>query len=393
LRLQGRTAARPLSAILFLSLAGQGCAPTAMEPPVNASQIEPRRRTVYSLDWRAQVQRDSVEEPPLKVLQSRYEPLETVAPLVVALPSGIEIVAGSSSGAMIAVDTRGKKRWDILRPGGLHSGLAAREGKIYFGCADGTVTAIDAENGHELWTYNTSEEPGTAPVFAGGLVLVSTHEQTLFALDVNTGQWRWQYHRDQSSEFTIRGVSTPLVVNDRIYTGFADGTVMCLRLSDGTVLWQTGSSRREPYLDAESAPQTDGQRIFATSYRDGLIALSPEKGEVLWQKTFPQVNHLTFSHGTLYATAVGKVAAFAPTDGTQLWSKGTEFRTATGVEVWKGLLMVPTDGPLFFLDGRTGRPLGDSFNPGRGISAVPTIFGRDMYVMSNAGWLYAMSLR
>jgi outer membrane protein assembly factor BamB len=294
---------------------------------------------------------------------------------------------------MIAVDVRGKRRWDILRPGGLYSGLFAHEGNIYFGCADGTITAIDAESGRQLWTYNTGEEPGTTPVIAGGLVLVSTHEQTLFALDATTGVWRWQYHREQSNEFTIRGVSTPLVVNDRIYIGFADGAVVSLRLADGSVLWQTGASRQEPYRDAESAPQTDGQRIFASSYRDGLLALSPDKGDVLWQKAFPEVNHIAFSHGTLYATAVGKVAAFSPSDGAELWSKGTSFRTATGIEVWKGLVMVPTDGPLFFLDGRTGRPLGDAFNPGRGISAVPTIFGRDMYLMSNAGWLYGMSLR
>jgi outer membrane protein assembly factor BamB len=378
---------------MWLCLGGLGCAPVALEPPVNASHVETPRRTIYSLDWRAQVQRDSEEEPPLKLLQARYEPLETVAPLVVPLPSGIEIVAGSSSGALIAVDTRGKKRWDVLRPAGLHSGLAAQEGKIYFGCSDGTISAVDAETGKQLWTYNTGEEPGTTPVIAAGLVLVATHEQTLFALDVATGQWRWQYHRNSAGEFTIRGVSTPLVVNDRLFVGFADGAVVGLRVSDGTVLWQTGSNRQEPYLDVESQPQTDGQHIFATSYRDGLMALSPDKGEVLWQKAFPAVNHLTFSHETLYATAVGKVAAFSPTDGTELWSKGTSWRTATGIQVWKGLVMVPTDGPLFFLDGRTGRPLGEAFNPGRGISAVPTIFGRDMYVMSNAGWLYAMSLR
>jgi outer membrane protein assembly factor BamB len=374
-------------------LSGFGCTPTVFDPPVNSSTIEPKHRTVYSINWRAQIQSDFVEEPPIGLTQARYEPYETVSPLVVPLPSGTEIVGGGSSGALVAVDTRGKKRWEVIRPGGLHSGLFAQDGRIYFGCADGTITAVDAETGRQVWTYNTGEEPGTTPVIAGGLVLVATHELTLFALDVGTGEWRWQYHREQPSDFTIRGVSKPLVMNDRIVIGFADGAVVSLRLADGTVLWQVGASRHEPYRDIDSEPQTDGQRVFATSYREGLLAIGAEKGEVLWQKPFPQVNHLTLSRDTLYATAVGKVAAFSPADGTELWNKGTGWRTATGISVWKGLVMVPTDGPLFFLDGRTGRPLGDAFNPGRGISAVPTIYERDMYVMSNAGWLYAMSLR
>ena len=54
--------------------------------------------------------------------------------------------------------------------------------------------------------------------------------------------------------------------------------------------------------------------------------------------------------------------------------------------------MFSTDGPLLFLDVRTGRELGRQFNPGRGIAAVPTVSGRDLYVLSNNGWLYGMHL-
>jgi outer membrane protein assembly factor BamB len=372
---------------------GQGCAPTPLELPVNQSNLHPDRRSVYQIDWRAEIRSDLVSEPPLGLEILRYDPIETVTPLVVPIGEGIEVVAGASSGELLAFDARGKRRWAVQRPGALRSGLATFQGRVYFGSADGTIAAVDAETGQQLWSYDTGEEPGTTPVMIGGLVMVATHQQTLFALDAASGQWRWQYHRDQPREFTIRGVSKPLVVNDRIVVGFADGSVVCLKAVDGAVAWQVESRRDESYIDSDSAPQTDGQRIFATSYRDGLLALSLEKGEVVWQHAFPQVNHLAYNRGTLFATAVGRVAAFSSTDGTELWAKGTSFRTASGIEIWKGLLMVPTEGPLFFLDGRTGRPLGDSFNPGRGISAVPTIHGRSMYVMSNAGWLYAMSLR
>jgi outer membrane protein assembly factor BamB len=382
---------RVAAAVVILGVVA--CAPRPFEAPVNESRIPQDRRTIYSLDWRAQVSSDWVEGPPVRLEQLTYEPLETVTPLVLPTGTGTEIVAGSNTGSLIAFDARGKKRWAVQRPGPLRSGLAGLEGRIYFGSADGTIAAVNAETGQQLWSYDTGEEPGTTPVISGGLILVSTHEQTLFALDAATGQWRWQYHRDQPKDFTIRGVSTPLVINDRLFVGFADGAVVCLRLADGALLWQVESHREHTYLDSDSAPQTDGQRIFATSYREGVLALSPDKGNVLWQKAFPQVNHLAFSRGTLYATAVGRVGAFAPSDGTQLWARGTGNLTATALEAWKGLLMVPTDGPLFFLDGRAGRTLGDSFNPGRGISAAPAIYGRSMYVMSNAGWLYAMTLR
>jgi hypothetical protein len=54
-------------------------------------------------------------------------------------------------------------------------------------------------------------------------------------------------------------------------------------------------------------------------------------------------------------------------------------------------LIVPTTAALIFLNRRDGRPR-RTFNPGRGISAPPTFRAGELYIVSNYGYVYALSL-
>ena len=310
--------------------------------------------------------------------------------MVVKLKQGNEILAGGSNGRLYAFSLNGKLRWHFEVLGQLRVQPGSADGRIFVGSSNGGLYALDAENGKLLWRYDTGEELGSVPVVVGGTVLVASHLDTLFAIDTATGKWLWQYRRNQTKEFTIRGVATPVIAGGLIVDGFADGAVVALKADNGALVWQHIPGGDDAFPDANASPQTDGQRVFVSSYQDGILALSLQKGEILWRHAFPSATGLLLDHN-LYATGVGKVAAFSPFDGTKLWEKGIGKLSPTGLSALPGLLMVPTDGPIYFLDGSTGRLAGQTFNPGRGVSAAPGIYGNEIYVLSNAGWLYAMS--
>jgi outer membrane protein assembly factor BamB len=354
----------------------------------------PRHHSVYRIDWRAFVT-PSTENGPIDLVVSRYAPLESSIPVVVARQSGpkAEVVVGGSNGVLKAFTLRGKLLWQFQGGGPMGSPIADGA-QVLVGCGDGQLYALSADDGSLLWSYATGEELGSAPAVSNGMVFVLSNSDTLFALDAQTGKWAWRYRREASGhEFAIRSVSSPLLVGDLAVAGFSDGAVVALRPKDGAVVWQHMTSGSNELQDSDGSPQTDGQRVFVANYKDGLTALALQDGHILWQRALPTASQLRLSRGTLFASAVGKLAAFNAYDGTPLWEKGTGSLTATGMLTFPGLLVVSIEGPMMFLDSRTGRPLGKAFEPGKsGITSAPGLHGRDLYVLSNNGWLYAMHL-
>lgn len=382
-------------ALAIAALALSACATPSLDAQLT-DRDQPRRHTVFRIDWRAVVAPATEADPPVELVQSRWEPLEPAGPIVVKLggakPFG-EVVAGGSNGELKAFAlSNGKPLW-TFKGGGPMSSPAADGDRVFAGSGDGHLYAVSAVDGRLLWTYACNEELGSRPVFKDGLVFVQSHADGLFAIEAATGKWKWQYRRDPTTkEFTMRGVGTPALVKDLIVAGFSDGAAVALKTSDGQVVWQHVTPVTDQLVDTQGSPQTDGERVFVANYKDGLTALSVTDGRILWQKAFPQATQLRLGRGSLFASGVGTLAAFSPFDGSLQWQRTTGALSATSLTLFPGLLMVATDGPLYFLDARSGRALGRGFNPGRGIAAAPGLSGRGLYVLSNNGWLYAMHL-
>jgi outer membrane protein assembly factor BamB len=347
-------------------------------------------RSLFRVDWRAPVRGDTVDEPPLAVEMLRWSPQETAAPLVIG--SEQEVVVGSTAGSLSAFAFDGHLLWRFATRGPITTSATYAEGSLFIASADGSIYALDPRTGIQRWTYDLGEEPASSPVVAGALLFVATHQESLFALDAASGARRWHYRREQLRPFTLRNVATPRPAGDLVFTGFSDGTTLALKADDGTVVWQRSAGPGDQFVDADASPQIAGSRVYVASFRDGISSVDRTRGDLVWHKPFPGATGLLLQDGILFATAIGKVAAFSPGDGTQLWELGLGERTPGLLRVAGGILMVPTTDSLLFLDDHSGARLGAAFSPGRGVDAAPALSGREVYVLSNAGWLYALGL-
>lgn len=129
------------------------------------------------------------------------------APLVTSLGVGaaaVPAVVFAAGRTLYAVDpVSGDERWraDL---GGFFAGRAACDGaRVYAGSGDGYASAFDAVTGERLWRFNTTTRTNTygrllygswddtIELLPGGLVLFAT-VSTTYAVDVATGQLRWQ---------------------------------------------------------------------------------------------------------------------------------------------------------------------------------------------------------
>ena len=83
-----------------------------------------------------------------------------------------------------------------------------------------------------LWTFKAEEGIHSTAAIADGKVYVGCDDGHLYALDFKTGKKLWAFATDDIVE------SSPLVHNGRVYFGSSDGFVYALTATDGKLLWK-----------------------------------------------------------------------------------------------------------------------------------------------------------
>src|ERR1700722_2493203 len=107
------------------------------------------------------------------------------------------------------------------------SGAAVVDGIAYFGSALGSVFAIDAATGVQLWSAPiSSDNAASSPAVANGVVYING--DSLFAFDAKTGAQLW-------SSSTTEGTSSPAVVGGVVYC--SGRVVAAFNATTGAVLW------------------------------------------------------------------------------------------------------------------------------------------------------------
>ena len=208
------------------------------------------------------------------------------------------VYAGGRDGALLALDLdRGEVAWEHQLAGAIGDGpvLLADEPLLLIGTANGTLTAFDVEARAPRWSYETQGAMVTAPIVVEGVVYVANSRDQVFALDVRTGAWRWQYEQPFQKDFTIRGRAGLAHVDDgdpsipeggMVITGFDSGKVVAIGASSGEPLWITGvaAAGATTFVDADGTPWIDRQagEVVVSGESTGVYGLALADGAQRW---------------------------------------------------------------------------------------------------------------
>lgn len=312
-------------------------------------------------------------------------------------PTGNRVFVGAAGNdefhALRASD--GASLWSVPLKGGT-SGHAVLDGnQIIVGTDAGRVVAFDARKKGEIrWTYNVQGAVNQPPVVVGDRIFVVDGTNAIYALDRQTGEWRWQYRREAPGRFALFGQALPTVAEGRVFAGFSDGLIVALGASDGAVLWTRDlAPEAEQFEDVDASAVVIGDTVFAASVAGGLYALGAADGRVRWVKPKKGITVLIGLGGELVAGFDdGRVARLDPNTAKPRWQARLGEHEGTPralVEAGDQIVVTAATGALRLLDARTGRPVW-SFNPGSGFLAAPTV-GSDgsLFVLSNGGRFYA----
>ena len=265
---------------------------------------------------------------------------------------------------------------------------------LYVAGGDGILTALNRITGAVRWQLDVKEELLTTPTLANGRLFVMSSEESVTAVDAETGKSLWRYHRDRPAGFTLRGEARPVLSHGILYAGFADGTVASLRPEDGVARWTRNISGNGEYLDIDSiAGAEDDDRIYAASAKAGLIALNYNTGETVWEFALAGSNHVALDGPRVYVTGRGAIVGLDRRHGKEIWRANLAREAFAGQPVpMGGLLLVTEDhSSLIALDPATGRARAN-FNPGSGFSQSVCAVPGAAFIISNDGTLFSLGL-
>jgi outer membrane protein assembly factor BamB len=266
---------------------------------------------------------------------------------------------------------------------------------VLVGDDDGVLSALSATTGAERWTYRARGPLHSQPVVHGGMVYVTSNEGRVYGLDVRTGKWVWQYEREISEGFAIRGSSGVLPVGNRVYVGFPDGYLACLSGETGEVVWTrqlSGDATR--FTDVDSTPVLVGDTLYISCYSGGVYALDVKDGSTRWRFELETAGPLVVdpTGERIFVVSASQGLYCLDNKGRKLWRQSfAQKGELSQPTVWGPylLLSAAVDG-LYILDQRSGELL-QFFDPGQGATARPMAQGDRVYVLSNGGAFFALS--
>ena len=240
--------------------------------------------------------------------------------------------------------------WEFETAGTVYDGVAVADGAVFVPSTDGSLYAVEADDGAERWRSPVRGQVRTTPAVAGETVLVGGDDGGLYALDITTGAQRW-------SALTDAGVapSHPVVVDGTVYVG-----------------WQASAG------GGPGATETGG--VDAVSV-DGDREWRIEPGAV---KNAP-----TVVEGVVYAGTPAAAHAFDAADGEELWRFEPAGNTGSPT-IADGLAFLGSMSSRFYaVDAATGEQAWE-LTPGKWPNYAPAVADGVLYLCSWATRVYAV---
>jgi len=187
--------------------------------------------------------------------------------MVYALPKdGTFYVFDASSGAII---------WSKLVGKIVESSPAIGEGIIAFGTNGGDIIALDVSTGNLKWNYDTGvSDIKSSPVIADGSVIIGSNDGSIYALTTDKGTLKWKYSTGDNVE------SSPSIKNGVVYVGSQDSSFLAIDAATGKINWKFPESGQ-----VLSAPAISNDVVYFGTQNKFIYALDANSGKVLWKNS------------------------------------------------------------------------------------------------------------
>jgi outer membrane protein assembly factor BamB len=289
---------------------------------------------------------------------------------------------------------------------GFGGGTAYDSGKLFVSTGFGSVFAIDAATGRQLWKADLEVPIVNAPVAIAGRVFVSSEDNHFVALAQSDGHVLWD-HQGISESAGILTSTSAAVAGETVIVPYTSGELYALRIDNGTPEWndmltKSGNVTALSELDdIAGRPVIDRDMVFAISHSGTMAAININTGDRVWSRDVGGIQTPWAAGDFIYVlTTEGQVLCLQRKDGKVKWlhqlPRWTDPKDRDEAIVWSGpllvsdrLILVSSNGKAVSLSPYTGELLGRIDIPD-GTYIPPVVANGTLYLLTNGAQLVAM---
>ncbi|MCL4315498.1 MAG: outer membrane protein assembly factor BamB [Gammaproteobacteria bacterium] len=320
--------------------------------------------------------------------------------LMPALANG-KIFSAARDGRVSAFDAaRGQRLWETDIKTLIAGGVGSGAGLVLVGTNEAEVLALDENKGSVTWRVRVSSEVLSPPRVAQGVVVVRCVDGRLFGLNPGDGARIWVYD-SAAPALTLRSTSAPLIVDDKVIAGFANGKLAAVSLQEGKLLWEAaiaeprGRTELERLVDISGDPQEYAGVVYAASFQGRIAAVQADTGQLLWARDLSSHAGIAVDERYVYVTdAQSQVYALDRHDGRSLWKQDKLRARALSAPAALGEYVAVGDfeGYLHWMAREDGRFVARTRVDDSGIIATPVVSADTLYVNGKGGALAAFKV-
>jgi len=315
-------------------------------------------------------------------------------PLSVAVRAGRFHVA-SDNGTVVALEAAtGREVWRGEAGGKISAGVGSDGRYAAVVTRDNELVVMDG--GSVTWRAKLESPVVTAPLVAGERVFIVGVDRVVHAFDVLDGRRLWTLKRPGDA-LTLAQAGVLAAYKDTLLVG-QGARLLGLDPLKGTVRWDTalttprGTNEVERLADLVGPPSRTGSVFCMRSFQNAVGCIDAERGTLKWVQNGGGIEAVGGNEEyVVSADGSDRITARKRASGELAWTTEILLNRAVSAPVAMGTTVVFGDyeGLLHFLAQDSGKPLLRLPTDGSRVAAPPVLSDNNLLIVTRAGGVFA----
>ena len=302
----------------------------------------------------------------------------------------------TSQGTVHALDARnGQEVWRATVGAPLSAGVGS-DGERFAVVTRGNEL-VTLQSGKVLWRQKLPAQSFTPPLVAGQRVFVLMADRSVMGLDGATGRILWTQQRP-GEPLVLRQAGVLLPVNDTLVAGLS-GRLVGLNPTTGALRWDAplatprGTNDLERLVDIVAPVSRVGDSVCARAFLAQVGCVNAARGGVQWTRAAVSDQGLSGNASLMVGTeSNGVVTAWQRNSGERLWETDRlrYRRLSAPLMTDKGVLVADEAGFIYLLSLTDGALLNRITLDGEALVSPPLAMGSDFLVVSRKGLVQSL---
>lgn len=336
--------------------------------------------------------------PQISARQQWQARIDAVNFPLVATARGERFHVASGDGTVVALQAAdGRELWRANVGARLAAGVGSDGRYAAVVTLGNEVVALDG--GRELWRARVPARVTTPPLVAGERVFVMSVDRVVHAFDVLDGRRLWVLQRPGEA-LTLGQSGVLTAVGDTLVVGQGPRLTGVDPLR-GTVRWEVpianprGSNEVERLADLVGPAARIGKLLCMRAFQASVGCVDAERGSLRWQRNTGGTQAVAADDQVLVtADGTDRITAYRQPGGELAWTQERLLHRELGgmLAIGRTIVVGDLEGQVHFLDRESGNTLQRLPTDGTPVVGAPVASGNTILVVTRGGGLFAFTL-